>query len=65
MIRFSIVSNPPLDPAIALCDYEDIQFVEVVVEGPDMRAVLNSAPVKQLDPYPLRNDPSYLARRYQ
>ncbi|MEZ5338570.1 MAG: hypothetical protein R3F46_09920 [bacterium] len=65
MIRFSVVSSSPLDPALAVCDYEDLQFVAVEHSGPDMRAVLNSAPVKVLDPYPLHSNPRYLAPERQ
>jgi hypothetical protein len=43
-----------------LQDFEDMQFLNVETRNPDIRAVLNSAPVKQLDPYPFSSNPAYL-----
>ena len=61
MLRISVVSQPPPDPAVQLYDYETLRFLPAELPAPDIRAVLNRAPVKELDPYPFSTDPSYLS----
>lgn len=60
MLRFSVVTQPPLRDGALLQDFEDVRFLNVPVRTPDIRAVLNSAPVKELDPYPFSTNPAYL-----
>lgn len=62
MLGLSIVSSPQLSPDLPLCDYDELQFVSLEMQGPDIRALLNSTPVKQLDPYPFTGNPQYLRR---